>query len=335
MDLRLGALPVDLRDRVGLAEEHPAVVDPELVAVERSHRRAGRAVALVVVLAAVARAAEAGGGGGRDPGDHVVAGSLVLLVVVERKAVHLHRAAEVDAPVGERCEARDVVEEPVVPDVRRSAGDLTVRRVEQEGDDHEVVQREVVERRRRRPREWPCLMKGGRSVKPRTGAVTMPPIRAPRPSVDASRNTERGYLMTSPSPGSAIGGPALRCGRRRRLGLGLRRSGAPEAPRDLADPEEAEDRRQHGADGDDDRLQDQADEDADDADGESDRPDGRRGLVRGAMTAVRIHVSARIQSGLGANVNDVAIAATSGRQFSVRAAARRSLFRLRRKTSTT
>ncbi len=53
----------------------------------------------------------------------------------------------------------------------------------------------------------PCLMKGGRSVKPRTGAVTMPPIRAPRPSVDASRNTERGYLMTSPSPGSAIGVP--------------------------------------------------------------------------------------------------------------------------------
>ena len=39
---------------------------------------------------------------------------------------------------------------------------------------------------------WPCLMKGGRTVKPSTGAVTTTPIRAPRPSVVASRNFERG-----------------------------------------------------------------------------------------------------------------------------------------------
>jgi hypothetical protein len=53
------------------------------------------------------------------------------------------------------------------------------------------------------------------------------------------------------------------------------------------------------------------------------------------VPTVRIHVSARIQSGGGSNVNDVAIAATSARQPAVRAAVRRSLFRLRRKTSTT
>ena len=101
--------------------------------------------------------------------------------------------------------------------------------------------------------------------------------------------------MISPSPGSVIAGAPLGWRRRSRLGLGLRCSGAPETARDVADPEEAEDRRQEGADGDDDRAQDQADEDAGDADGEPDRPDGRRGLVRGALTAVRIHVSARIQ----------------------------------------
>ena len=55
---------------------------------------------------------------------------------------------------------------------------------------------------------------------------------------------------------------------------------------------------------------DQADEDAGDANGEANRPDGRLRLVRGALTAVRIHVLTRIQSGLGASVNDVAIAAT-------------------------
>ena len=103
--------------------------------------------------------------------------------------------------------------------------------------------------------------------------------------------------MTSPSPGSGTALPAG-IGRAARLRL-LRRllgNGADPA-RHVADPEEAEDRGQDGADGDDDRAQDQADEDAGDADSESDRPDGRRGLVRGTVTAVRIHVSARIQSG--------------------------------------
>jgi hypothetical protein len=51
---------------------------------------------------------------------------------------------------------------------------------------------------------WPCLMKGGRIVKPSTGAVTTRPIKPPRPSVVASSSFERGKRMTSPSPGSGI-----------------------------------------------------------------------------------------------------------------------------------
>jgi hypothetical protein len=59
-------------------------------------------------------------------------------------------------------------------------------------------------------------MNGGRTVKPRTGAVTMTPISPPRPSVVASRNFERGKRTISPSPGSgpvpSVRTPTGRCG---------------------------------------------------------------------------------------------------------------------------
>src|SRR3954462_957191 len=60
VDLRLGAGTFDVRDGVLAEQDQPPVVDLEVVAVERAHRRACRPVPLGVVLAAVARAAEAG-----------------------------------------------------------------------------------------------------------------------------------------------------------------------------------------------------------------------------------------------------------------------------------
>ncbi len=129
-----------------MPRQEPSVVDPELVAVERAYRRAGRSVALVVVLAAVARTAEAGGGRGRDPVDLLAVLGLGLLLVVQRQPVHLHGAAEVDAAVREDREARLAVEQAVVADVRRAPRDLALLGVEQEGRDHELVLGKVVER---------------------------------------------------------------------------------------------------------------------------------------------------------------------------------------------
>src|SRR3954464_5227388 len=61
VDLRLGALSVDVRYRERRQQHEAAVVDLVVVPVERAHRRAGGAVALRVVLTAMARTAEAGG----------------------------------------------------------------------------------------------------------------------------------------------------------------------------------------------------------------------------------------------------------------------------------
>src|SRR3954451_3748844 len=66
VDLRLGALPVDVRDRELRQQDEPAVHDRVLVAVERTHRRAGGAIPFVVVLPAVTWAAEAGRDGRRQ-----------------------------------------------------------------------------------------------------------------------------------------------------------------------------------------------------------------------------------------------------------------------------
>ena len=68
-------------------------------------------------------------------------------------------------------------------------------------------------------------------MKPSAGTVTMPPISAPRPSVDASRKTERGYFSISSSDITGIAGPSSSAGgapsvgaRRPRLGLDVGRS---------------------------------------------------------------------------------------------------------------
>src|SRR5215211_8003432 len=94
LDLRARASTLDVADRVRLAEVEVAVANRVRVAVERAHGRPRRAVALVVVLTAVTRAAEAGGDGRQKR--HVP--DLLLLVLLER-AVRLHRAAEVSAPI--------------------------------------------------------------------------------------------------------------------------------------------------------------------------------------------------------------------------------------------
>src|SRR5205807_9231460 len=59
VDLRLAAGADDVRDGVRAEQQQMAVLDLELIAIERTHGRAGGAVALRVVLAAVTRAAEA------------------------------------------------------------------------------------------------------------------------------------------------------------------------------------------------------------------------------------------------------------------------------------
>jgi hypothetical protein len=52
------------------------------------------------------------------------------------------------------------------------------------------------------------LTKAGATMNPSAGTVTRPPISAPIPSVDASRNTERGYLSISSSDITGIAGPS-------------------------------------------------------------------------------------------------------------------------------
>src|SRR5712691_11771093 len=74
VDLCLRAGAVDVRDGVRAEQYQAAVVDLEGVAVERTHRRAGRAVALRVVLTAVAGAAVAGWDDGEERDLAVLAG---------------------------------------------------------------------------------------------------------------------------------------------------------------------------------------------------------------------------------------------------------------------
>src|SRR5262245_4050993 len=113
------ALPGDVRDAERLAEDQVAVDDRELVAVERAHRRAGRAVPLGVVLAAVARTAEASRRDDRDQRHllSLLTRRNLLLVGRLRRAVRLHRTAEVGAAVRDDREAGLTVQRAVVADV--------------------------------------------------------------------------------------------------------------------------------------------------------------------------------------------------------------------------
>ena len=147
VDDRLRARAVDLADGVRLGQDEVAVANQEAVAVERANGRAGHAVALGVVLAAVARAAEARRGLRRRQLDRRAAFDLhQLLLVLERQAVDLHRAAEVDAAVREDREARHAVLQAVVAHVRGAPRDLALLGVAQEGRDDEVALGIVLDR---------------------------------------------------------------------------------------------------------------------------------------------------------------------------------------------
>jgi hypothetical protein len=240
-----------------------------------------------------------------------------------------------DAAVGDDREARALAEEAVVADVRRPPRDLAVFGLEQERRNHELVLGEVVDRAHVDLRM--ALLDEGwedREAQHRRGDD-----HADQRAEPQRRGLEE--LRARVADDLALTGIGTRGAGAGRLPRSWRRLGrscrflAAERLRRIPDPEEPEDRGYHGADDEDDLADDQSEEDAGDANGEADRPDGRGRLVGSALTLVRIHVVARIQSGLGPSVNDVAIDATSTRQVIVRAAVRRSLFRLRRKTSTT
>src|SRR5882724_5908923 len=107
VDLRLRARAFDVRDRIRAEQHETAVVDLEGVTIERTRRRAGRAIALRVVLAAVARAAEAGGDDRKERDLPVLAGLGERLQPKDRaaRAVRLHRATEMRAMVRDNREA--------------------------------------------------------------------------------------------------------------------------------------------------------------------------------------------------------------------------------------
>ena len=96
------------------------------------------------------------------------------------------------------------------------------------------------------------------------------------------------------------------------LGLDGRRRGA-DGLRDVAEPEEAEGERDHGADDGDDRADDDPGQDARDTDGEPDRPEARRRQVRLVVLA---QVSG-FNPCVWRAVNDVSAAATRGESHSV------------------
>src|SRR6185295_17371312 len=71
----------------------------------------------------------------------------LLLLVLQRQPVDLHRAAEMDAAVREDGEARlAVLGRPVGADVRGPPRDLALVWLEEEGRDDELPLREVVDR---------------------------------------------------------------------------------------------------------------------------------------------------------------------------------------------
>ena len=153
----------------------------------------------------------------------------------------------------------------------------------------------------------PCLMNGGQDREAEDGSGDDP--------ADHAAEAERRGLEEFRA---WVADELVLAGLRHCLVVGDRRSGrpglgghSPVVARCVPDPEER--RRARSSDDADDQnglAQNQADEDAGDANGEANRPDSRLRLVRGAVTAVWIHVLTRIQSVTEPPVNDVAIAAT-------------------------
>ena len=115
-------------------------------------------------------------------------------------------------------------------------------------------------------------------MKPSAGAVTSPPITAPSPSVENSRNRERGNRSPGVERGAAVTGRRLRGAPAVRRHVGRIRE--VRAGGQVADPEETRRRPRERAEPGDPPRDDQADEQDDDADGEADRPETRTRNVR-------------------------------------------------------
>src|SRR3954451_4558064 len=155
VDLGLCPGALHVGDRKRAEEDYAAVVYLERVAVERAHGRAGDAVALRVVLASVAGAAVAGRGDRLELGG---AGQRVLLegrgagVLLADRAVRLYRAAEVGAAVRDDREARHLLlrlgvgDVAVVADEGRPPTDLALGRIDDEGGDEPLAEREFLDR---------------------------------------------------------------------------------------------------------------------------------------------------------------------------------------------
>ena len=286
LDPRVLAGALDLVDAVGAAEDQPAVLDRVSVAVERADGRAGGAVALGVVLPAVAGAAEAGRLSGRqleqlDPG---LVGDEASRLVVDR-AVRLDRAAEVGAAVRENGEARLAAEQAVVADVGGAARYFARLRILDERRDHELAVREVRQEAEVDVVELLALdRRGDEQADGRNGDD----------AADQRAEAERRALEElAARVGLARdrGGLGRGFDRRRRTRRRWGRLGMAHARREVAHPEQPEERGDCGADQRHDQwVDDQADENDRDADGETDRPDGRRRQVRliGALAGLQL-----------------------------------------------
>src|SRR6185437_12101269 len=170
--------------------------------------------------------------------------------------------------IREDREARLVLEETVVADIGRATGDLALRRVEQEGRDHELALLEVLDRPEvdlvvvlvledRRDRE----ADDGHGEDPgNDGAESERRALEEHVAVDALglRWSRRRLAFARRDRGSA-----------RRRGWELT---PPVVAGDVADPEEAKNDCQGRADRHGGPADDQPDENADDADREADRP---------------------------------------------------------------
>ncbi len=247
-------------------------------AVERADGRAGDAIALGVVLASVARAAEAGRLCRRQND-----GSLERrLLIVEDGPVRLHRAAQVDAAGVEDGEARHAFQLAVVADEHRPPAHLADLRVLEEGGDHELPLWKLV--------DWPEI--DLRLVLIREGGQDGEAEHRQRDhTADDAAEAERGRGEKRVAPvGLRLLLGFRRVGRERRASLGLddRRRSA-HRPRHIANPEEAEDERDHAADHGGDGADDEPGEDDGDADRKADRPEARRRCVR-RLVVVRAQV---------------------------------------------
>ncbi len=218
-----------------------------------------------------------------------------------------------DAAAGQDREARRAVEQAVVAHVGGSARDLALRRVEQEGCDHEAVLGEVVERTDVDvvgPLVDERIDEGGAEDRQRDDASD-DCAEPERHAFEELRPREADDLALT---GLGNRGPAVGHRTSIRLGRGDRLYRT-DRTSDLADPEETEERRDHCADGGDQPAEDDTDEQNGDANGEPHRPQARWRDVRTAVSAVRSHVLRGFNRFPKPRVNEVTVAATKRAGF--------------------